>query len=285
MPRNTELHNKSYSYEDVPGGRDIVFHDPFTGEHLNPGKIPSSLAKQPHLRNGLNYLARIGSGARHSVTIAGAPHSSDSVFDMAELTDLIDTHDVVFLEGVGHTQHERNIVREVGEGRNIIPDTFTEDRYKTLQLAAISGRHKFVAYGDIPADGTAYESELLSWGSLARPLAEKAQSERDITVRKKLFRAALINISGNTIFREWQMLASIGNSLNAAEQQGLPMHNSLFLLGTEHTRTLPKKLDLLRVANRTTELTMLNYGASATIEDESFDFTTAVRNYRARLKT
>ncbi len=287
MLTGVELHNASYSYENTPNGRDIVFHDPFRGTPLQPESVPTSIATQPHLRAGLNHLARLSNEHGHTITIAGANHSSDSVFDMAELIGLAGHHDAIFLEGIGHTSYHRDVVQEVGEGRTDVPDDFAADKYKALQLASINAarpRQKLVTYADIPGDGSAYEAALIRWGNLARSVAEQARTELNPETRKNLFRAALINIAGSTIFREWQMLCSIGNSLRTAEQQGRQIKHSLFLIGTEHTQTLPKKLELLRVANRAVELTMRNKGTPATIECEEFDFTTAVRDYRAPLR-
>jgi hypothetical protein len=284
MSIGLELHNASYSYENVPGGRDIVFHDPFLGVALNVHSVPPSIARQPHLLNGINHLSQIGQENGHTITLAGASHSAGSEFDMAELIGLVEGHDAIFLESIGHTDYHRKIVKEVGEGRSELPDDFLADRYKTMQLAAISRRRKFVAYGDIPGDGTAYESALIQWGSLARPLTERARVERDAEMKEDLYRAALINIAGSTIFREWQMLGAIGNNIKIAQKKGLAIDKSLILIGTEHTRTLPKKLGLIGVASSITELTMHNQGTSLTIACEEFDFTTAVRDYRARLR-
>ncbi len=283
MSLGMELHNASFSYEDAADGRDIIFHDPFIGERLHPDKVPASIAAQPHLRTGLNHLARIGHDHNHRITIAGAQHSSDSEFNMAELHHMVGEHDTIFLEGIGHTAYHRKIVKEVGEGRDDIPDDFTTDRYKLLQLAAISGHKKLVTYADIPDDGTSYETALIEWGDFARKMAIQAKYEHGET-KKNLFRAALINIAGNTILREWQMLGSLGNSLSNAEQQGRHVDTSLMLIGTEHIRTLPRKLGLLGVLNTPLELTMHKQGISTTIDYEAFDFTTAVRDYRARLK-
>ena len=283
MNLGAELHNASYSYEDVANGRDIVFHDPFTGTPLHPDKVPVSIVAQPHLLSGLNHLARLGRDHNHRITLAGAQHSSDSEFKMAELHDIVGEHDAIFLEGVGHTDYHRRIVREIGEGRDNIPDDFADDRYKSMQLAAISGHRKLVSYADIPGDGTDYEMALIEWGDLARTITTQAHYEHGET-KKNLFRAALINIAGNTILREWQMLGSLGNSLNSAEQQGRRIDNSLFLIGTEHIRTLPRKLGLLGVMNTPHELAMHKQGTTTTIDYMAFDFTTAVRDYRARLK-
>lgn len=283
MSLGAELHNASYSYDNVAGGRDIIFHDPFTGERLHPNKVPGSIVEQPHLLAGLNHLAKLGHERGHKITIAGAQHSSDSEFDIAELHSMAGEHDAIFLEGVGHTSYHRKIVREVGEGKDSVPDDFTADKYQLMQLAAISGHRKLVTYADIPGDGTNYEAALIEWGDFARKMTMQAKYEHGET-KKNLFRAALINIAGSTILREWHMLGSVGNSLNSAEQQGSRVDSSLMLIGTEHTRTLPQKLGLLGVTSTPTELTMHKQGVAATIDYEAFDFTTAVRDYRARVK-
>ncbi len=283
MKSGIELHNASYSYENVTDGRDIVFHDPFVGRPLHPDKVPPSIAEQPHLLAGLNHLARIGRDHGHTVTIAGSKHSSDHEFDVAQLHSIVGEHDAVFLEGVGHTDYDRRFVREVGEGRDDIPDDFLADRFKAMQLAAISGHKKPVAYADIPGDGTDYETALIEWGDLVQQLTLQAGYAQGET-RERLFRTALINISGSTILREWQMLGSLGNSLNGAEQQGRRVDNSLMLIGTEHTRTLPRKLGLLGILSSPMELTTHKHGTSTIIERTAFDFTAAVRDYRSRLR-
>ena len=283
MTSAVELHGASFSYEDVPGGQDIVFHDPFEGEVLDPSRIPRSIVAQPHLLAGINHLIRISNEKKHAITLAGANHANDSQFDLAELHDMVGEHDVVFLEGMGHNAHHRYVVRQVGEGRSDLPEGFAT-AYHALQLAAINGHKKPVAYADLPSDGTSYERALIEWCDLTSTLLERAQSERD-SLYQNLYRAVLINLAGSSIFREWQMLGSIGNSLNSAERSGNPIENSLFLVGTEHTRTLPSKLGLLGVRNTPVELTMRKTSRDTEeIDSFAFDFTTAVRDYRARIK-
>lgn len=279
-----DLHNASFTYEDVVGGRDIVFNDPFTGLQLDPERVPTSIAAQPHLHAGLNHLARLASERDHRVTIAGAVHGQEAMIDMRQLQGLVAEHDVIFLEHIGHTARHRRIVKEVGQGRTSIPEDFSHEigEYGVLQLAAISGNRKSVYFADTPGDGTAYESALTEWGNLARTLTATARTKHG-EERENYFRAALINIAGSTILREWNMLGVIGNSLHDAERQGHDVDSSLFLVGTAHTNTLPRKLGLLGVSSAAVELTMHNAGASDVIESSEFDFDSAVRDYRARL--
>ena len=282
MSRSTELHNTSFSYENTPSGRYIVFRDPIANTELSPLRVPASIAGQPRVLAGLNYLAKLGQESEHTITIAGAPHSSNSITDNKELADLVGEHDTVFLEGLGHTMRERSLVKEIGEGRNDIPNGVFSD-YALTQLAAIHTHRKFVAYADIPGDSGNYEKDLIEWGSLARPLAEQAQAERNTRIKQSLFRNALINIAGSTILREWYALSAIGNNLYEANQQGYPVNNSLVLFGTEHTKTLPRKLATLGVNSLSRELTVRSHGKRAPIDCSDFDFTEAVNNYRARL--
>ena len=278
----SELHNRSFSYERSASGENaIVFNDPFTGDRLSSSRVPASIVRQPNLLRGLNYLAQKGREGHH-ITVAGAPHAEDSIVDMREVQGLAASHDVVLLEGIGHTERERTLVREVGQGRGDIPEgVFSQ--YGVRQLAAIVGSSRGVYYADIPGDGTPYETSLIEWGGLARPLAEQLKGELSPEVQRRLARAALINIAGSTILREWRMMSAIGSSLSDAERRGDRVDTALLLIGTEHTKTLPKKLGLLGVSSSTLEVRVHSDGESAPIDGGGFDFTTAVRDYRAKL--
>jgi len=280
-----DLHNASYRYtSNSLGDRDeIVFRDPFKGVDLDPNRVPPSVAEDHNLRSGLNSLAMFGQEYGHRVTIAGAPHHDKSAFDMRQLEALIATHDVVFLEGIGNTGADRRLVREVGYGRNNVPDDFEDrwGRFKLIQLAALTGNNKPVFYADTPGDGTMFEDALIRWGSPVRELTKQARHTSGRS-RDDLYRAALINISGNTIFREWNMLGIIGNDLESVSQQtGHAPGSSLFLIGGEHMDTLPAKLQMLRVQSQPVPLYMHDYGESDPIPNPEFDFTTAVKEYRA----
>lgn len=278
-----DLHNASFDYVTTSQGREIVFNDPFFKTRLDPARVPPSIARSPHLRDGINRLAYYGNSGHH-LTIGGASHNEKAQFNLEEARDLIADNDVIFLEGIGHDAADRSMVQQIANGRSDLPEKFVArwGQYKALQMAAILGSRKAVYYADIPSDGTPYETELSRWGSLARGFTATARATSGED-RRKLYRAALINMAGSTILREWQMIGTIGNNLADAGQRGYDVNRSLFLAGTEHGNTLPNKLGILGVSSSSVELTMHIQGEADLIEVVEFDFTTAVRDYRARI--
>ncbi len=274
-PLSAEMHNASFVSHDLGDGtKHIAFVDPFTDEQLSPDRVPISIEAQPHLREGLDYLRNRGNDL--GLTIYAAPHGDGSVHDMRELMDAFATHDVIFLEGVGHNEQQRDLVWDVSAGNK---STLTDEEGQTFgpygqrKLAALLRQNKPVYFADVPSDGGDFEQAFLEWDGMVDTL--KGMIDGGQGDPNDLGLAMGINLTATTIMREWYMLAAMGRELKRLEVAGYRSENPMFLVGAVHGETLPHKASVLGLDTSVTLPTMAENGEKRTV-DIPFDFVRAV---------
>ncbi len=274
-PAAAELHNASYQAHDLSDGRQhITFLDPFTGEQLRPDRVPGSIEAQPHLRQGLDYLRSRGTSI--DLSVYAAPHGDNSVHDMQELIDAFESHDAIFLEGIGHTAVDRDLVWDVSASNK---RTITEEEgqrfgpYGQRKLAALVGQNKPTYFADLPADGDSYDRYTMEWNGMVDTLGKMISDQNGDP--ESLALAMGINLTATTILREWYMLATIGLELSRLDAAGYKSEKPLFLVGQMHGTTLLDKAAVLGVHTSVTEATMAEHGESRTVSIP-FDFVKAV---------
>lgn len=278
MPRNPyELHSNSFRLEHrADNRRHIGFADPFTGEALSPHRVPTSIEVQPKLRAGIDYLRQRENDL--NLSIMGAPHGPNDVHDMAELMRAIRSHDALFLEGFDHTQRERDMLWNISSGKKT-DLTDQEERElgpnRTLQLAALFRADVPAYFADLPGDGDDYEQSLGSWNGVLETLMKQMPGAEG-QGRENLLLAASINLTAVSIMREWYMIASIGEQLGVLDRMGgYRSHSPLFIIGTTHGQTLPKKLEVLGVKSSLIIPRMHERGDARNL-DIPFDFVKAL---------
>lgn len=275
MTQSLERHNASYVVRNLSdGSKHITFVDPFSGSYLSPYRVPMSIEAQPQLRDGLDYLRNRDDELK--LTIYAAPHGDRSIHDMRELEQAFQTHDAIFLEGIGHTQQQRDLVWNVSAGNK---STLTKEECRTVgpyiqrKLAVLLGMNIPVYFADIPGDGGDFEKAYLEWDGTVDILKNMIGDIRVDPARISL--AMSIHLVATTIIREWYMLATIGHELKSLHDVGYSSENPMFLVGTKHGRTLPHKANVLNLATLVVEPTMVEAGVIRDITIP-FDFSQAV---------
>jgi hypothetical protein len=278
------MHNTSFSMEKVNYEEALItFHDPFTGEILDPDKPPSSFEDQPELKQGLDYLRL--NGSRINITIFGAPHGDEAVHANGDLRSAFEAHDSIFLEGLSHTQKERDLVWDLSAGNVTQPSSEQLDgfgEYGKRKIEALKGVTRPVFFADIPADGNDYEQSLHQWSQLFDRLHAK-DNVTGVSRDKDVELATAINLTGTTVMREWYMLAQVGKHLQELEQAGYKSVNPVLLIGSLHAQTLPNKLKAIGVKSSINLPRMLAEGKANTVE-VPFDFVEAVGSCAVKAK-
>lgn len=274
-PLSAEMHNASYVSHDLDdGSKHILFIDPFTSEPFSPDRVPMSIEAQPYLHEGLGYLRRMHNDL--NLTIYAAPHGDGSVHDMHELMDALATHGAIFLEGLGHNAHQRDLVWNVSAGNK---EAVTEKEglafgpYGQRMLAALLRQKKPVYFADVPSDGGDFERAFLEWddmGDTLKSMIDGGQGDPD-----SLRLAMGINLTATTIMREWYMLATMGRELKRLDDAGYKSQNPMFLVGSTHGETLPHKANVLGLETSVSMLTTAENSEKLTLEIP-FDFIHAV---------
>jgi hypothetical protein len=243
----SEMHNASFNIRALGDGQShITFIDPFTNEQFSPDRVPTSIETQPHLREGLDYLR--SRSADMELFVYGAPHGDGAVHDMQELIDTFQSHDAIFLEGMGHDAQQRDAIWDISAGNK---QTLTDDEaeqfnpYAQRKFAALLRQNKPVFFADVPGDGGNFEQSFLEWDNMLSTLKKMIDGGRGDP--KNLNLAMGINLTATTILREWYMLASMGRELKRLDDAGYKSNNPMFLVGTVHAETLPAKASVLGV--------------------------------------
>lgn len=278
-----QLHNRSFE----KGSDVIVFNDPFTGERLRSDTPPRSIEAQPDLRDGLNFLRR-----RPDLDFKtfGEPHGDQDYTDPRDVKGLIDSSDVIFLEGFGHSQELDNLLWSVctqNEGVNV-PTTTIESlgEYKLRQLKLLAGIEKPVFIPEVAATGSSYEKDLLDYILILKELSPRAMAGDE-----QFAFHTLINLASSTIMRDWYMIAKMGQLMDIYENlSGDRLDSPLLWIGNAHIETMQPKLDGLGLRHRSfrgnrqvKNTPTLHVTNELHPSAETFDFGEAARNGVARI--
>lgn len=271
----SELHNASFRLRGLSDGQQyITFIDPFTDEQLSPSRAPASIEAQPHLKVGLDYLRSRNNDM--TLSIYGSPHGNEAVHDMRELMNAFGIHDVIFLEGIGHSAHLRDVAWDVSAGSKT---KLTGDEAKLFgpygqrKLAALLQQNKPVFFADVPSDGGDFEQAFLEWDGMIDVIKGMIDESQDTSEGLNL--AMGIILTATTILREWYMLATMGCELKRLEDAGYKSSNPMFLVGVAHGETLPAKASVLGLSTSVILPRMVESGENWTV-NIPFKFALAV---------
>ncbi len=207
----------------------------------------------------------------------GVSHGQDAEIDKRYLQKSFLSHDSLFLEGLGHSQSDRDLVWDLSAGNK---SGMSDDElgpfnsFNRSKLSALEGVNKPVYITDISSDGEDYERSLMEWGSLFDQFRDQSE-QPEASNQEGLKLAAGINLVGTTILREWYMIGGIGYELSTLQQANHKSSSPLFVVGKLHAETLPMKLKALGVKSSVI-LPRMNNAGIRDPADIPFDFIQAV---------
>lgn len=255
-----EIHRKSFERnESRVEGALITLKDPFSGNILRPDGPPRSIEQTAELNKGLDYLR--ANSSRFRLTVYTAPHGDSALHDNDDITAAFADHDVLFFEGLQHYSADNQLLSDIATLKKAqITDEEARrlGEYKVRVLAMLLGANKPAFYADVASDRSNLESAIISWGELSLNLQNSINNSLGDVNASKL--ALGISLAGSSIFREWCMLASMGICLQDLEESGETPKNLMFLVGSLHGKTLPKKARYLGVDTVVQNAKMIDRG-------------------------